>query len=120
MATLPDLIKTTNSLVDEIRKLAANHEAEPGLLTQKMTQLEQAIADMRTFPDAEWQQARNDILGLTANFDTMQQTLNAEYDKARNELTQLSSRTNAQKMYAAYNQPETQAEPKPEKEEEKK
>ncbi len=100
--TITTIIKEINSLIDEIKQLSINADSDPNKLTVKMADLASKIDEMRTFPDGEWQKVRNDLLGLSANFDTMQQTLNTEYDKAKQELTQLRQRTQAQKSYAAY------------------
>lgn len=102
---LLDLINNMNTLIDEVRKAATDPETTAEDLSGRMAQLEKKLAEMRDFADAEWQQARNDILGLSANLDAMQQTLTAEYEKSRNDLTQLSTRAKAQKLYAAYDQP---------------
>lgn len=116
---LLDLIKDINALVDDMRKIATNPETTAETISERMAQLETKMAEMRNFPDAEWQNARNDVLGLSANLNTMQQTLTAEYEKSRAELTQLSDRAKAQKLYATYEQPQElpqapQPEPTPE------
>jgi len=102
---LLDLVKDINTLIDEVHKAATNPETTAEDISGRMAQLEKKMAEMRTFPDAEWQQARDNILGLSANLNTMQQALTAEYEKSRNDLTELSTRAKAQKLYAAYDQP---------------
>ena len=114
--TLNKLIHEVNGLIDEITKMASNPDTTAEGLTGRMNNLEAKIAEMREYPDAEWQQARNDILGLSANLDSMQTALTREYEKSRDELSQLSNRSKAQKLYAAYDQPENQQDPNAENE----
>ena len=107
--SLLQLITEINHAIDDVQKLANNPESTGEDLSKKMATLEEKMDQMRTFPDDDWQQARNDILGLSANLDRMKATLTAEHEKSKKELSQISDRAKAQKSYAAYNQLEQTA-----------
>lgn len=112
--SLLTLVSEINGIIDEVTKIADNPEATADQINARMMLLEAKMAEMREFPDADWQQARNDILGLSANLDGMQAALTKEYEKSRDELSQLSNRAKAEKLYAAYEQPKAETEPQDE------
>lgn len=96
------LINQTNELIEDIRKLAGDADADPARMEQQMDKLSKNIEALRNHPAETWRQARDDIMGLASNLDGMQKTLTKEYEKARHDLTSLSQRARAEKSYAAY------------------
>ena len=98
------LIRETNDLIEEIRRMAQDENVDLQHLETQMDKLTQNIETIRQHPADTWQQARNDIMGLSANLDNMQKTLTQEYEKAKDGLTALSRRAMAEKSYAVYNQ----------------
>lgn len=100
-------IKETNSVIDEVRKLAMDESADPDRIESKMDELTQRVEQLRAYPADVWQEARNDIMGLSGNLDAMQKTLTKEYEKAKQGLTQLRNRARAEKSYAVHTTPDT-------------
>ena len=95
-------IKETNDVIEEVKKLALDESTDPARLETKMDELTKRIETLREYPADVWQDARNDIMGLSGNLDAMQKTLTKEYEKAKQGLTQLRHRAQAEKSYAAY------------------
>lgn len=96
------LIRETNDLIEDIKKLAQDENSEPQRLEKQMDKLTKNVEQLRAHPADTWQQARNDIMGLAGNLDAMQKTLTSQYEKAKQDLTSLSHRAQAEKSYAAY------------------
>lgn len=100
------LIKDLNTHIQKVIALAQDETTEPEELSTHMDEIDQRIQQLRQAPEAVWQEMRADIMGLSENLDAMQKTLDAEYQKAKNSLTTLEQRSQAQKAYASYNQPQ--------------